>query len=216
MIKRLAKNNFFFFELVAIIAATMTMATTTMVIAITWVCFLTLIYSNGVLADVCDSNDLECQKVKAMEEVGIKPLATKEPEKTPDANTKDANNGSQPYEFPPLSASHRTVINPGLNIAPANQDQEINKAIDEVNRTANNEAKRKASTTPEPNIDVPQLPAPTLKTLKHLPLPEVGSGSVASAIDIPLSEQKAQSLYVGGNTGVTAPSVQPALTTIYR
>lgn len=162
---------------------------------------LVLGFSNKILADTCNSDDLECQKAKAMEEAGIRPLITKEPEKTLDANTVSVDSGSRPYELPAPSANNRVITNPGLDFAPQNQGPVINDV-----RQTNYKA-------PVPDINAPLPPSPRLMSLRSEftsgAVPETKPG-VGSAITIPPSPQLAPSIYKS-----TPPSVQP-VSSIYR
>lgn len=148
---------------------------------------LMVVCSNGVLADACAEGDQECSKNKAMEENSIKPLATKEPDQTPTINTKEINSGPRPFELPSPSTNQSAVINPGLDFAPSNQNQETAKVIDEVNRMASGEPKRKTNPTLRPNLYIPQSSVPELKPLKPLPAPDIKTVS---------SPQPAPSIYI--------------------
>lgn len=158
-------------------------------IILLFLCLLA-IGSNGVLADACVEGDQECAKNKAMEENSIKPLATKEPEKTPIINTKEINSGPGSFELPSPSANQNAVINPGLDFAPVNQNQETTKAINEASRMTSSEPKRKINTTLGSNLYIPQSSAPELKPLKPLSVPDIKP--------------------VGGNVAAASPSPQPA------
>lgn len=150
-----------------------------------------LVFNSQALAGVCAANDLECQKAQAMEEAGIKPLITRDPEQALDAkDAKDANNGPKPFVLPEPSANNGIIINPGLDFAPQHQSPEVVKAI--------NEAKQMASQASTPNIDTPPIPAPKIESLKTsliigstVEIKPVGG----SAIVIPPSSQLAPSIY---------------------
>jgi len=155
-----------------------------------WFFCLISICSNKILADACGPDDLECQKVKAMEAAGIQALVTKDPEKTPDAKDTNNNNGSQPFVLPLPSDNHRAATNPGLELVPQNQDPEVTKAI--------NEAKQAVNKAPAPNIDIPKIP-PTETKILNIPsvsgaTPKDKQGS-DRAIYVPPSPQPAPSIY---------------------
>lgn len=169
---------------------------------------LMLVFNNKILADTCNSDDLECQKAKAMEEAGIRPLATKDPEKTPDTSTADINSGSRSYELPVPSVNNRVVNNPGLDFASQNQGPETEKTI--------NDAKQAVYRAPTPDVNVPQPPAPRLMSLRS----SLTSGATpeikpvgGSAITTPPGQQLAPSIYKENRQ--VPSSVQP-VSSIYR
>lgn len=162
-----------------------------------------LVFTNKILADTCNPDDLECQKVKAMEEAGIRPLVTKDPEKIPDTTT-GINNGPGSYELPAPSANNHIAVNPGLDFASQNQGPVVN------------EARQAAYRAPAPDVNMPQPPAPRLLSLR----PSLTSGATpeikpvgGSAITIPPSQQLAPSIYRDNKS--TLPNAQPT-TSIYR
>lgn len=157
--------------------------------------YLIVIHSNGVLANACDPNDLRCQKGRAMEDAGIEPLATKPIEKKEDTDAKNTNHGVRSYELPTPSANQHTVINPGLDISPSNQDPNVINAINEANREANKEARSNISTMPVSNLNIQQIPAPRLESLKPLPTPDIRPVG-GNVVVIPPSHQLAQSIYI--------------------
>lgn len=159
---------------------------------------LILGFSNKILANTCNPDDLECQKAKAMEEAGIRPLVTKEPEKKSDASTANVDSGSRPYELPASSANNY-VVNPGLDFASQNQGPVIN------------DVKQAAYKAPAPDVNVPTPPAPRLMSLRSTltsgAVPET-KPDIGSAITIPPSQQLAPSIYKPTPSSVqSAPSI---------